>query len=104
MIKKGEFEKARNFFSEALEVRKDVFGENDPITATSYCLLGKIYQRLGDCNKARDYMTKALGILKAVLGDNHRDTVTIYELLESLNTITLENTLENTVRQQNDHR
>ena len=74
----GDYDKALEYHNKALEIRKDVLGENHPDTADSYSNLGIVYKNLGNYDKALGYHNKALEIKKDVLGENHPNTAMSY--------------------------
>ena len=74
----GDYDKALEYHFKALEIRKDVLGENNADTAGSYNNIGNVYDKLGDYDKALEYHFKALEIFKEVLGENHPNTAMSY--------------------------
>lgn len=74
----GEYDKALEYYNKALEISKEVLGENHRDTAASYNNIGVVYGKLGDSDKALEYFIKALEIRKEVLGENHSDTASSY--------------------------
>ena len=73
-----EYDKALEYHNKALEIFKDVLGENHRDTATSYDGIGVVYKNLEDYDKALEYFIKALEIRKEVLGEKYRDTANSY--------------------------
>jgi len=69
-----EYEKAKEYYLKALQIQKDVLGENHPDTAASYGNLGTLYDKSGEYEKAKEYYLKALQIRKDVFEENHPDT------------------------------
>ena len=76
--KLGDYDKALEYHNKALEIKKDVLGEDHPNTAHSYNNIGNVYRNLGDYDKALEYHFKGLEIKKDVLGENHCDTAGSY--------------------------
>ena len=74
----GDYDKALEYHFKALEIKKDVLGENHPNTAMSYNNIGEVYRNLGNYDKALEYFSKALEIFKEVLGENHPNTASYY--------------------------
>jgi tetratricopeptide (TPR) repeat protein len=62
--------------AEAMEITKNVLGENHPDYATSLNNLAELYHTMGDYSKAEPLYQKALEITKNVLGENHPDYAT----------------------------
>jgi tetratricopeptide (TPR) repeat protein len=62
--KKGDLEKAKDYYERALEIRKEQLGPNHVNVASSYICLGNVYYNKGDLEKARDYYEQALEIRK----------------------------------------
>ncbi|MBQ7694404.1 MAG: tetratricopeptide repeat protein [Lentisphaeria bacterium] len=77
------YDKALKYLEKALEIRRQVLGENHPDTATCYNNIGSAWWSKGDCDKALEYYGKALKILRQVLGEKHPDTATCYNNIGS---------------------
>jgi tetratricopeptide (TPR) repeat protein len=81
----GDYDGARPYYEKALEINRNVLGEEHPDTATSLNNLGFLLQATGDYGGARPYYEKAYSILVKSLGANHPNTTTVKENLEILN-------------------
>ena len=68
-----DYNKAVEYGTKALEIRKATLGESHPDYATSLNNLAFYFSSLGDYAKAVEYETKAMEIRKATLGENHPD-------------------------------
>lgn len=77
----AEYEKAQELYSQVLEIRKRVLGEEHPDTAASYNNLASVYASQGEYEKAEGLYGKALGICERVPGEEHPDTATSYNNL-----------------------
>lgn len=71
----GKYYMALEFHNKALEIKRLVFGENNPDTAASYNNIGIVYESLGDYDKALEYCNTALEIWRPVLDENHPATI-----------------------------
>lgn len=58
----------------ALEIYKEICGENHPFTGTVYNNLALVYQELGEYEKALEYYEKALKICERVYGGENPST------------------------------
>jgi CHAT domain-containing protein len=67
----GNYPKAEPYYLQALEILKNVHGENHPDVAASLINLGILYTNLGNYPKAEPYYLQALEIRKKALGENH---------------------------------
>ena len=80
----GNYPKALEFYTKALNTNEKVLGKEHPDTATSYNNIGSIYNKMGDYPKALEFYTKALNIKEKVLGKNHPSTATSYNNIGSV--------------------
>ena len=74
----GNYPKALEFYTKALNIREKVLGKDHPDTANSYNNIGSVYNDMGDYPKALEFYTKALHIKEKVLGKEHPNTATSY--------------------------
>jgi tetratricopeptide (TPR) repeat protein len=81
----GDNDGARPYYEKALEIRRNVLGEEHPDTALSLNNLGALLQAMGDYDGARPYYEKALEINRKVLGEEHPNTTIFKENLGILN-------------------
>ena len=77
----GDFKNSLHFEEQGLEIRRFLYGERHPDTATSYSNLGNTYGELGDHKKALEYQQKALEIRLELFGDKHPNTAASYNNL-----------------------
>jgi tetratricopeptide (TPR) repeat protein len=80
--KKGQYDKAIEYYEKALVIRKKELGENHPDTATSYNNLGAAYHDKGQYDKAIEYLEKALAILTKFLPEDHPTVQIMRENIE----------------------
>ena len=66
----GNFDKSIEHMKSALEIQKEVSGEDHPIIASSYNNIGSIYYQKGDYNEAIDHYRMALQINTKIHGDS----------------------------------
>ena len=74
----GNYPKALEFHTKALNIREKVLGKDHPDTANSYNNIGLVYSNMGNYSKALEFYTKALNIYEKVLGKNHPSTAVGY--------------------------
>ena len=77
----GNYPKALEFYTKALNIYEKVLGKDHPDTASSYNDIGTVYNAIGDYPKALEFRTKALNIREKVLGKDHPDTATSYYVI-----------------------
>ena len=75
----NNYQKALEYTTKALDLRRLVFGKNHTKTATSYNNLGMVYRELGDPFKSLDFLEKALSIWQALFGENHPFVAVSYD-------------------------
>jgi CHAT domain-containing protein/Flp pilus assembly protein TadD len=69
----GDYEKAKEYYNEALTLRQRLFGENNKDFASTLGNLGNLSLVLGEYATAENLLKRALDIRKKVLGEQHRD-------------------------------
>jgi len=74
----ADYDKALQYFNQALEIQLNTFGSKHPDVATSYKSIGNVYQVLGAYPEALEYYEKALEIRLKVLGPEHPQTANSY--------------------------
>ena len=74
----GDYPKALEFYTKALNIYEKVLGKDHPYTATSYNNIGYVYSDMGDYPKALEFYTKALDIREKALGIGHPDVANSY--------------------------
>ena len=77
-----EYDKALEYFSNALNIKEKVLGAEHPQTATSYNNIGFVYYNQKEYYKALEYHLKALEIQEKVLGKEHPDTMQTKKFIE----------------------
>jgi len=80
----GEYKRAEPYLMKVLEVRRHIYSEEHPDTASSYNNLAALYYAMGEYEKAEPLYLKALEIGKRVLGEEHPDTAISYNNLAGL--------------------
>ena len=70
----ADYNRAMNYQLSALNTT-----DNDTYKATSYIIIGGIYEKLDDYSKALDYFKKSLKIVLSVYGENHSQVSSIYD-------------------------
>jgi tetratricopeptide (TPR) repeat protein len=80
----GDYQAARPYYENALEIRKKVLGDDHIETANSLNNIGGLLQVMGEYRSARPFFEKALKIRKQKLGELHPDTATILDNLGHL--------------------
>ena len=79
----GDYAKAVELGTQAVEIRREALGEKHPDYATSLSNLAGYYDNLGDYAKAVELGTQALEIRREVLGEKHPDHATSLNNLAS---------------------
>lgn len=69
--KKGQFEKALQFYQQELQINTALYGEGHPSVAGGYNNIGGIYYYRGDFGEAILYFKKAAASMEMVFGDTH---------------------------------
>jgi CHAT domain-containing protein/Flp pilus assembly protein TadD len=80
----GEYAKAELLYEQALEIYRQVSGENHPNFAATLGNLASLYQSQGAFAKAEPLSKKALEIYRQVLGEKHPDFATSLNNLAAL--------------------
>ena len=70
---KYDFKKALKYYMQALEIQKNILGENNPEYATTLYNIGAVYSIKGNHRSAFEYHKQAIDIRKKVLGEKHPD-------------------------------
>ena len=73
----GEIKEAKPLIKRALNIRKEIFGDNHPDIANSYNNLAGLYIQQGQYRKAEPYFRQALEILENTLGPDHPHTILV---------------------------
>ncbi|HEX8195301.1 MAG TPA: tetratricopeptide repeat protein [Pyrinomonadaceae bacterium] len=81
----NKYEKAKPLYKKALQIRKQILGEDHPETANTYNNLAVLLFSQRKYKEAEPLLKKALQIREEVLGKNHPDTATSYNNLASFN-------------------
>jgi tetratricopeptide (TPR) repeat protein len=74
----GDYEKAIEYYGEALEIRQKTLPPNHPHLATSYNNIATVYMNMGEYSKALSFYEKALEIRQKTLPPNHPDLAQSY--------------------------
>lgn len=82
--KKGEYDKALEFYGKALEISEALPETEHNDTATTYNNIGTVYCDLHDYDKAMEYYFKAMEMHEKTLGKDHQDTATNYNNIGSV--------------------
>lgn len=69
--KKGQFDKALQFYQQELQINTGLYGEGHPAVAGGYNNIGGIYYYRGDFGEAILYFKKAAASTEMVFGDTH---------------------------------
>ena len=72
-----EPELSEDRLTEALAIRRELFGERHPTVAFSMNDLSLVVEQLDQPERADSLMTQALAILEATLGESHRQTLAV---------------------------
>jgi tetratricopeptide (TPR) repeat protein len=77
----GNYDKALEYYKQALEIQEKVLSKKHPYTADSYNNVGIVYCKLANYDKALEYHKQALGIREIVLSKEHPDTASSYYII-----------------------
>ncbi len=72
-LKEEKYEQAEPLFQQALELRKQLLGEDHPEYATSLNNLANLYSNQGKYEQAEPLYIQALKLKKQLLAENHPD-------------------------------
>ena len=78
------YDMAIRIYQRNIEMREELYGDENDKTITSYGNLGVIYEQLGDYSKALEYNTKTLEVSKKVLGEETLRTAIFYNNVASV--------------------
>jgi tetratricopeptide (TPR) repeat protein len=70
----NDFERSKDHFKRALEIRTKTLGPEHPDTLETINLTGFLYQVTGESAKAEEHFNMALRLRRKVLGPDHPDT------------------------------
>ena len=76
--RQGDYNKALEWYREALTIHEKVLGMDHLHTASTYNNIAGVFHDQGDFNRAREWYCKALAIHKKVLGMEHPHTASTY--------------------------
>ncbi len=79
----GQKEKALDYYNQALNIRKKLYGDDHEIIAGSYNDIGLLYAN-DDLEKAAEYYQKAINIYEKKLGNTHPRVANLYNNLALL--------------------
>ena len=77
--KKGDVDKALEYYSNSLTIYLNMYGENHPKVAMSFKDIGNEYEIKGKLDQALEYHRKSLKVRLKVYGENHADVADAYE-------------------------
>ena len=75
----GRYEEAEPLYLEALDLRKQLLGDNHPDVAQSLNNLAYLYQSQGRYTEAEPLYLEAINIATQALGENHPNTIIFRE-------------------------
>lgn len=70
----GQYDAAKAYIDQSLNIREKTLGENHPDYAWSLDSLSHWYEETGELNKAIETMERVIAIRRDVLGPNHQYT------------------------------
>jgi len=71
----GHYDAADEHFTRALEIDRQVLGQDDPQTLASLQQLGRLRRMQGRLDEAKELYEQTLSRRRRVLGEEHRDTI-----------------------------
>jgi tetratricopeptide (TPR) repeat protein len=78
-----DYAKGIEYMEKALEMHRELFGEESERVASNYCDIGYGYFGLNKYDEAYECFKKAAAIQEAVFGEKHRETATTYNNIGS---------------------
>ena len=81
----GRFRNAISHYKDALNIQRNIFGDNHSEVAKTYNNLAELNRNIGDYAQAEDLYKKALEIQLNLFGDNHSEVAKTYNNLAELN-------------------
>jgi len=78
---KGNLHKAKEFYSKALNISLNIFGENFSKTAVTENNLGGLYKDMGNLKKSFEFYEKSLKNYLNLFGENHSNVAALYNNL-----------------------
>ena len=82
--KKGEYDKALEYYQKALAIDLKQLGPEHHYVATGYNNMAYVYKAKNDLAKAKEYWEKAYAIFSEKLGPNHPNTKSVKARLDAL--------------------
>ncbi|XP_078345306.1 uncharacterized protein LOC144630816 [Oculina patagonica] len=76
-----QYDLSMSYHKKALNIKKNIYGEEHADVAVSYNNLGLVYRKLGQYNEAKEYQEKGLVIRKKIYGEEHAAVATSYNNL-----------------------
>lgn len=83
--KKGKYSKALKIAKAGIKPIQKHFGDDHPVTASTYCNIGLLQKLLGDYIESRRHYKMALKIYKNVVGNDHSSYASVLHNLGNLN-------------------
>ena len=83
----GEYQAALGSYIKALDIQKNIYGNNHPDIAICYNNIGTTKYELGEYDAAIEYFEKALKIQEIIHGDNSPNRATTYQNIGCINCI-----------------
>jgi len=80
----SKFEESRSAYAEALELRKELLGNDSIDVATTYYNIGQTYQQLKDYTRAFNCFVEFLCIARASFGEESRDVALVYKAIAEI--------------------
>ena len=77
----SNFDMAMENYKKTLQIRRQIFTENNVIVADSYYNIGRVLRRKSNFKEAVDYYLKSLYIYQKILGDEHTEVASVYEAI-----------------------
>ena len=82
--KDGDYSKALELFTKALNIRQKILGEYHSDTVDTCYIIGGIYKNIANYPKAIEFYERTLNIQEKILGKNHPDIADIYNNIGSV--------------------
>lgn len=74
----GEYDSSSFYYLKAIEIRKNLLGENHISLSSDYNGISLVYMNKGDFKKAEEYLHNCLNVILQTIGEDYKDISTVY--------------------------
>ncbi len=80
----GKFNEAKAYFERAIQITRQLSGEEHPDIATCFANLAILSGMQGSLRDARHFLGQALAIRTSIYGPEHSETIALHMIKEQL--------------------